>query len=484
MDFYDKDPKKGGLRISPWKFIEKSGMVQRFREHGVIINPTHDFEKLKVVRLNLFEEKKKEFLAERALNDLATVESDLDLLKLTWLKNEIEVIRKWASDTEPNGEKKRLLPSYSECVELTKYEAFIHSEIELLNQKSRITKRKKADDEIEFFMLYKGNVEIFSQIKAIVKGEGTLDNATFHDNGTPDDAYTYVANELFKTVFIEPLEAVFLFSDRPLDCLRYIKRKFRRIVGEGIFELQKSILLEGLKDERRFPLQSSNLHFIITEIEKLEQKDLHGFEPYGGSWFRFFLDKENGIPLKDYTKAYLSVRGLLKTEKESVAEYLNNNKSIVLEILKSEAKIINELPQVEATIKPIFKAEAIDAILAILEGFFPTQKQQLRELLTDGVPPSEKLLFHGNGKTLLDFFKQLHFGHFITAVQQIKLEEWICVNFEYFNGDNNQVITPKYASKVISGSERPAKGNRLINVIEKDGSFKIVQLKFQNRENH
>jgi hypothetical protein len=132
--------------------------------------------------------------------------------------------------------------------------------------------------------------------------------------------------------------------------------------------------------------------------------------------------------------------------------------------------------------KPVFKTEAIDRIFEILKGYFSTQQNELKQVLVTGNIPDEKLSFNGNGKTLLDFFKQLIIGQFLIVNVQRDFENWVSNSFDYYYRNKITNFSPKYASLVISGNVRASKGNRLINVQNKNGIFEIVQLEIRNRE--
>lgn len=132
---------------------------------------------------------------------------------------------------------------------------------------------------------------------------------------------------------------------------------------------------------------------------------------------------------------------------------------------------------------PQFKKEAIPTILKLLEIWFEEGHfKQLEKLLISGVLPTEKLLFLGNGKTLFDFFKQLMLGQFLNIAVQEDLEYWISNRFEYWKRSKNNEIKPKYASSIISGNERAADGNRIIDIQKINGEFEIIQLEIKNRD--
>jgi len=133
-------------------------------------------------------------------------------------------------------------------------------------------------------------------------------------------------------------------------------------------------------------------------------------------------------------------------------------------------------------IKPVFKPEAIETIYDILKVYFPSQNEELKQVLDTGIVPQQKLIFQGSGKTLLDFFKQLMKGQFLTIAVQEDFLIWLSNSFEYLHRRQPNDFSKKYASTIISGNGRAAKGNRLIDVENKNGKFEIVQREIRNRE--
>jgi hypothetical protein len=157
-----------------------------------------------------------------------------------------------------------------------------------------------------------------------------------------------------------------------------------------------------------------------------------------------------------------------------------NPAALVLQ--RAESNSANQTPKI-ASVKPTFKPEAIPVIFEILKTHFTEdERNSLLSVLITGDTPKAKLLFMNNGKTLLDFFKQLMKGQFLSIAVQKEMENWIAESFEFLKDGKRTSITPKYASKIISANDGAAEGNRLIDVINKDGKFKIVQLELNSRE--
>lgn len=138
MNYYDKDPKKGGKKIPAYKFFVQSGLTEKAIAEGGLINPTHDFNLLKAARLSLFEKHKLQFIDERTFNEVATTDQDLNQYYIAWLNNELDVIKQWLSDKYPTG-KPRLKPDISNQIEIKKYWHFVVNEIETTELKVKTT---------------------------------------------------------------------------------------------------------------------------------------------------------------------------------------------------------------------------------------------------------------------------------------------------------------------------------------------------------
>lgn len=129
-----------------------------------------------------------------------------------------------------------------------------------------------------------------------------------------------------------------------------------------------------------------------------------------------------------------------------------------------------------------FKQDEINKIHDYLKIYFPKQEEKLLMLLKDANSLNSTLLFHGNGKTLLDCFKQLIQGQFLNVPSQVDFEKWITETFRYLYRNKDNHFTIKYANRIISGNERAAKGNRILECTEIDGKFQIILSKIRNRE--
>lgn len=172
----------------------------------------------------------------------------------------------------------------------------------------------------------------------------------------------------------------------------------------------------------------------------------------------------------------INIIALSKSELSSIKD--DWEKWLIQKNTKGKSKSDNQ----EIISIPRFKTEEKDNIVEILKDYFPGQHDLLRDVISKGELKELKLLFYGSCRTLLDFFKQLMKGHFLTIQVQSDLEKWIEQGFEYIHRGKPKEIKAKYASKIISGSERAAEGNRLIEVINENGVFKIIQVEITSRK--
>lgn len=135
---------------------------------------------------------------------------------------------------------------------------------------------------------------------------------------------------------------------------------------------------------------------------------------------------------------------------------------------------------------PRFNPDEIITIFEILKMYFSVDDQPvLNRLLTTGSYLNSPIVFRGSGTILCDFFKQLYVGQILTIAIQADLEKWISNNFLFLIKGVPTKITPKSASKIISGNLRAGKANRLINVErDKTGKLQIIKLfKSSQKEN-
>ena len=132
MKYYDK--KEGGKEISFWEFMEQTGIIDRMKQNGITINPTHSCELLKKTRLEIFEKVKQNCIEERKIKKLSTFDFEISWLYNSWLKREIETIKNWLLEE----------PSDSDQLEIDKYKRFL--ELEMIQTEREINQLPKQNE--------------------------------------------------------------------------------------------------------------------------------------------------------------------------------------------------------------------------------------------------------------------------------------------------------------------------------------------------
>jgi len=120
--------------ISVWEFMEQTGTLDRMKQNGITINPTHSFELLKKTRLEIFEKVKQNFIEERKIKKLSTFDFEIGWLYNSWLKREFETIKNWLFEE----------PSDSNQLEIIRYKQFL--ELEMIKTESQINPQPKQTE--------------------------------------------------------------------------------------------------------------------------------------------------------------------------------------------------------------------------------------------------------------------------------------------------------------------------------------------------
>jgi len=228
------------------------------------------------------------------------------------------------------------------------------------------------------------------------------------------------------------------------------------------FSIQQRKTIESFEELEKLNSKPFLLKYLSDKItlcnEKL--KTISGYEAAGGNEYR-------------------SNRVLLYLHWKDCLNYYNNK----LSKYEGNADMNLEKPETNTAIHKFnFKQDEINKIHDYLKIYFPKQEDKLLMLLKDANSLNSTLLFHGNGKTLLDCFKQLMQGQFLNVPSQVDFEKWITETFRYLYRNKDNHFTIKYANRIISGNERAAKGNRILECTEIDGKFQISLSKIKNRE--
>ncbi len=94
------------------------------------LNPTENFELLKIHRQNMFEKSKQNYIKESKLNNLIATDLDINRHYLIWLKDELKTIDNWLSPQRK--------PTPLTTVQINKYRDFVNNEIEKAKDEKKI----------------------------------------------------------------------------------------------------------------------------------------------------------------------------------------------------------------------------------------------------------------------------------------------------------------------------------------------------------
>lgn len=338
MEFYDKDPQKGGKRISTWKFLEESGLIAHFKEAGFIFNPTHNFQMLKEAREKNYLNQKIAFEEERNLTEVETTETDKIQFRIVWLENEYLVAEKWLAGNRSNKTNRQKESTISAMIELNKYTEYLTSEIESakaeLNYLKALKNIKENENYIELLYDYAPNIEMLNILKRFNASIYDMSKWNLVKGVSIVNVENIIAVDILHKFVFSPLENIFMFHNQKTKCVKYVKSKLKECPVE-LFEVIKNNLISCLKDEKRFEGKLDKVKYMIVELNNLTQPDVLNAEFINEREFPFFVGK-NSMPLEPFIKAFFSVRGMLKTEKEQIGEYVQLNREAILSHLKQD----------------------------------------------------------------------------------------------------------------------------------------------------
>ena len=283
MNYYDDDPKKGGKRISFWRYLQISGMLNDFKKAGYTINPTHNCEMLIPVRNAIFEKVKGQFIDERSLNELKTTNYDLSQLYSLWLEKELEVIKGWLSKIYPNGDKKKVMHSISEQLEISKYKKYVIDEITKINNTPPTIETKTGKETVQIkpvlkpeavqiifeIIKYFFNPEQQTELKQVLQtGNKASKKMLFKGNG----------NRLTDT-FKKLIEHDFITGCQKQDLINWIVSNFnftqQNKVKEFVYDtVEKTI------SRNNYPCKSPFIEIKNGQIQKVEHSRAKKYSKY------------------------------------------------------------------------------------------------------------------------------------------------------------------------------------------------------------
>jgi hypothetical protein len=240
------------------------------------------------------------------------------------------------------------------------------------------------DEYLEILLKDYGNIELFSKIKRF-----TLENMDFSKYDIKEGiAEDQLLNKSIAVVFDEyvfhALEVVYMFYPESLKCINWIRGMLKNI-DQDTSNFFKSLIVEGLKDSRRFnnskkAIPQSKIDFITNEIDGIDYPSLKRQPDNNSSCFDHFLDvnekgEYEGLEIDDYSDAYLAVRVILESESELIERYKFDmlKRGYDIKILKGKSK-----PKYKEKInfEAFFDTAIIDKIkIKAIQEEFKTKKQ-------------------------------------------------------------------------------------------------------------
>lgn len=229
------------------------------------------------------------------------------------------------------------------------------------------------EQKIELLFAYRGNIELYETIKSHVIGNVDFGKFNLKKGVTQDELIPIAANIYFDFLFSN-LEAVHLFEQQPLKCLRWVKGKLREC-EPSFAETQNNLIIEGLKDDVRFPNKSSNVSFIIKELSSLDCKRLVNEPSIEVGMFEFFTGSRKFKDLDRVIHAFLAVRGILKVESDIVEEFLRDHKEEVIKQLLKEAEYPGNIEAANPITNSDIQIRGLDKYFSTPDDLFNTNAQ-------------------------------------------------------------------------------------------------------------
>ncbi|MGV0827434.1 hypothetical protein ACTS9C_00910 [Empedobacter brevis] len=137
-------------------------------------------------------------------------------------------------------------------------------------------------------------------------------------------------------------------------------------------------------------------------------------------------------------------------------EYLSTYNSTKINVIKDDKE--NNAPKVLFT-----NPHATKAFLEQIQNFItPDTYEDLRLLVNENTPISQKIIFMGNQNQLAELLKRMKYNNLIKSTID-NLSEWICNNFNYYNKQNNSVPfnNASVLSVLKSFDKEPPKNKRI-----------------------
>jgi hypothetical protein len=191
----------------------------------------------------------------------------------------------------------------------------------------------KVKEELRVLSLYLNNelyLQIYNRIKAFLEASGAYKDEQHIEGITQDEFKSVVAYRMVEDFVYSPLVPVYLFSNRPFDCVRWIKGRLKwhtADYAEVLLSCQVLVLQEN------FSQKEQQVKIILNELESFNyaQSDDTPVEPKA-SWIKFF--EKEFVPADEFFKADLNVLGFVATPEQQLSKMILDNPTTALRIVQ------------------------------------------------------------------------------------------------------------------------------------------------------
>lgn len=200
-----------------------------------------------------------------------------------------------------------------------------------MSEKYSADKDKEGLKELAVYLNSELYRSIYNEVRTYLVSSGAFKNTRLSDGISLDDAISIKTFRLIEDYVFNPLSAVFIYYEEPLDCVRWLKGIMKSI-EEGFSDKVLTCWLSVLQNKRVFGSErESYAQIIINELSAFdyEQSDVTPLAP-NTSWIHFFTGGSafrgnTSDPVKEVLTADFAIRGLISTPEEILAKQIRKD---------------------------------------------------------------------------------------------------------------------------------------------------------------
>lgn len=216
----------------------------------------------------------------------------------------------------------------------------------------------------------------------------------------------------------------------PVDVIHIIENNFPKLLkeskaaGDELFSFNQNSDIEYRIE--KYTQIDSELHFIVKEVRKL-------IDDFKQSAHHFDEEMERIITL------FLSFRYNLPKNIDTRELYVSKNNDFLLAV--QEMTLIDEekeiVPDFDSYKTIVFKNnEVIERFYTDMKKHFSNRNHYILKQAIKGIDIGNgKLIFHGDAKEFVVYFKSLYDDKLLISRQKLTIK-WIMDNFKFYKGEN------------------------------------------------